>query len=110
MMVGGGWYFVESPQLYKIRQKISEEAEPFLQIIHKPEFVATFGDLNGEKLKTTPKGFDPTDPHIELLRFKNYLATTKLNVKNVSDEQIKSEIIERFKVLTPLVQYLRENS
>jgi len=110
IMIGGGWYILDSAQLYKLRQAISEDAKPLLKILKNPEFKATFGELNGEKLKTTPKGFNPEDPQIELLRYKNYLAGRRINVSNLSDEQIADEIIKTFKVLSPLVLYLRQNS
>jgi len=110
IMIGGGWYILDSVQLYKLRQTISGDAKLFLKILKNPEFKATFGELNGEKLKTTPKGFNPEDPNIELLRFKNYLAGRRLNVSDLSDEQIADEIIKTFKVLAPLVLFLRQNS
>jgi uncharacterized protein (TIGR02453 family) len=110
IMIGGGWYMIDSPQLYKLRQTISEDAKPLLSILKNPEFKSTFGELNGEKLKTTPKGFNSEDPQIELLRYKNYLAGHRINVSDLSDEQIADEIIKTFKVLSPLVLYLRQNS
>lgn len=110
IMIGGGWYFIDSVPLFKLRKLISEEPKPFLKILKNPEFKATFGELNGEKLKTTPKGFNPEDPQIELLRYKNYLAGHRLNVSDLSDEQIADEIIKTFKILSPLVLYLRQNS
>jgi uncharacterized protein (TIGR02453 family) len=110
IMIGGGWYMLDSAQLYKLRQAISEDAKPFLKILKNPEFKTTFGEMSGEKLKTTPKGFNPEDPQIELLRYKNYLAGRKLNVSDLTDEQIADEIILTFKTLYPFVDYLRQNS
>ena len=110
IMIGGGWYMLDSAQLYKLRQTISEDAKPFLKILKNPDFKATFGEMSGEKLKTTPKGFNPEDPQIELLRYKNYLAGRSLNVSDLSDEQIADKIIQTFKTLYPFVDYLRKNS
>ena len=110
VVIGGGWYMPESAPLYKLRQIISEDAKPLLKILINPAFKAYFGGLSGEMLKTKPKGFSAADPNIGLLRYKNYLAGRRLDVKDFSDEQIAQEIITGFKAIAPLVLYLRANS
>jgi len=110
IMIGGGWYMPDSTQLYAMRKIISKDATELLDILEEQKFQKTFGGLNGDMLKTTPKGFNPEDENIELLRYKNYLATKKINVNGFSDENIAAEIIKNFKVISPLIVYLRKNS
>ena len=43
------------------------------KLIAAPEFVETFGKLDGEQLKTTPQGYPKDHPNIDLLRYKQFL-------------------------------------
>jgi uncharacterized protein (TIGR02453 family) len=108
IMIGGGWYMLDSQILYKIRKSINKDATPLRQILEKPDFKKTFGNLSGQKLKTVPRGFSPHSPNIDLLGYKNYIVAKNLDVNNLSDQQIAAEIIKTFKVLMPLVVYLRQ--
>ncbi len=110
LMIGGGWYQLESAVLYKIRTQISENPKAFLQIIQNKDFKMTFGGLGGEQLKTKPKGFDAENPAIDLLRYKNYLAGHQINIRNQSDSEVEQQIIKTFQIISPLIKYLRENS
>ena len=55
-IMAGGAYMPPSPWLSSIREKISEQPEEFIKIINSNEFVKYFGGIDGEKLKTAPKG------------------------------------------------------
>ena len=35
----------------------------------------TFGELQGEQLKTTPQGYNQDHPNIDLLRYKQFLVS-----------------------------------
>ena len=110
IMIGGGWYMIDSPILFKLRTQISENPKTFLQIIQNRDFKMAFEGLNGEQLKTKPKGFDANNPAIDLLRYKNYLASYRSSIVHQTDHEIASEIIKSFKIISPLIKYLRENS
>lgn len=70
-MAGGFW--APNPQdIKRIREDISFDPDPLRKIIKSKTFIQTFGALQGEQLKTTPKGFDANDEAIDLLRYKQF--------------------------------------
>ena len=68
----------------------------------------TFGNLRGEQIKTTPKGFDKDHPGIDWLRYKQFILR-----HNFSDEQVLSpnfitEVNHTFQQLRPFFDYMSE--
>jgi len=84
-MIAGGAYVPPMPWLSAIREKIAEQGQEFLKIIENREFIKYFGKLEGDSLKSAPKGYSRDHPYIEFLRLKSYLVT-----KIISDKEIVS--------------------
>jgi len=84
-VVGGGFYGMESPDLKRVRQEIAANATDFRAIIADKDFIRIFGDMQGDKLKTAPKGFDKNHPDIDLLRYKQFYA-----MRHFSDQEVTS--------------------
>jgi uncharacterized protein (TIGR02453 family) len=68
---GGGFYDASGPDLARVRQSIDHEAtgreiQRLLQKLEKAGF-----EVGGDRLKTSPQGYDVTHPRIELLRHKS---------------------------------------
>jgi uncharacterized protein (TIGR02453 family) len=101
-MVGGGLYMPESPLLAKARQEIDYNIEEFKEIVESPAFVNTFGELQGEKVKTVPKGYDKTHPEIELLKMKSFFASKTFSDSEMKQPDIAKKIANACKILTPL--------
>lgn len=109
MMVGGGEYLLEPSRLLMIRTAIAKDSKPLKKILNNPEFKRTFGELQGETLVTSPKGFDKNHLDIELLKHKNYVTTVNFqDIQNWSDQEFVNQAVQTFKILSPLVKYLRE--
>ena len=108
IMIGGGQYFIEAKDMYLFRTKIDDKADQLREIITSKEFIKQFKELEGEQLKTHPKGFDKTNPNIDLLKFKSFVGFKRFNIDGKTDEQVKKEILLCFRTINPLVQYMRE--
>jgi uncharacterized protein (TIGR02453 family) len=80
-ILAGGMYMPGAENLKKIRQEIDYNSEELKKIVSKKSFRDIFGEMQGESLKTAPKGYPKDHPNIELLRFKSFLV-----VKNLPDE------------------------
>ena len=61
-------------QLNRFRQAIDWGVAAFREITGDPAFVERFGKIEGERLKTAPKGYDRVHPEIELLQLKQVTA------------------------------------
>ena len=107
--MAGGAYTPPSPWLSAIREKISETPDEFIKIINSKEFIKYFGSIDGEKLKTAPKGFPKDHPNIELLKFKSYLVVNEASDKMVLSSDYLNHVISVFKAMKPLNDYLNEH-
>ncbi|MEJ7848625.1 MAG: DUF2461 family protein [Pyrinomonadaceae bacterium] len=65
----------DSGELLKLRYSIANNTDEFLSILNEKTFKKSFGGMDGEKLKTTPKGFPGDHKAIEYLRLKDFIAS-----------------------------------
>jgi uncharacterized protein (TIGR02453 family) len=68
--IAGGFWGPNNDDLKRVRDEFAFDATPIRKILKSKSFVNTFGSLQGEQLKTTPKGFDADNRAIDLLRYK----------------------------------------
>ncbi len=108
VFVGGGLYRPGSRELLSIRRQISADPERLRKILSERAFKRSFGEMVGEKLKRTPKGFSTDDPAADLLLYKQFLASEQLDPKLVETPKLQTELLRRFRALAPLVRYLNE--
>jgi len=106
--IAGGAYMPPAPWLSAIREKIDDEPERFLKIINDKEFIKYFGAITGESLKKAPKGYPSDHPHIELLKYKSYLAMSELKDSQVLDEHYFDNVIKTMKAMKPFNDFLNE--
>jgi uncharacterized protein (TIGR02453 family) len=105
-ILAGGAYVPPAPWLSSIREKISDYPEEFLKITKSGDFVKYFGAIDGEKLKTAPKGYPKDHPYVELLKFKSYLVVNEVSDRIVLGKDFQDHIINVFKAMKPLNDYL----
>ena len=105
-ILAGGAYMPPSPWLSEIREKISDYPDEITGILKARDFVKYFGSLDGEKLKTAPKGYPTTHPQIELLKYKSYLVVNEVQDKMVVSKEFQDHVIKVFKAMKPLNDFL----
>ena len=64
--------------------------------------------MTGEKLKTSPKGFDREPPANDLLQYKQYIFSKKVDHKTIFSQEFETFIIDHFKTLLPILNYMGE--
>ena len=106
--VAGGIYMPPSPALKAIRDEIYYDVDRFKSIIFNKQFVEAYGEIMGEKLKTSPKGFDKEWPDIDLLRFKSYTVAYPVSDQEILSLGFFEKVIELFKIQYPFIQYLNK--
>ncbi|MGB3467623.1 MAG: DUF2461 domain-containing protein, partial [Cyclobacteriaceae bacterium] len=104
--IGGGMYRPEADVIKKIRQEIDYNADDLLTIINDDEFVNIFGEMEGEKLKTTPKGYAKDHPQIALLRHKDFYFRHKIEEEELSKETFVEDVLAKFRILHPYIAYM----
>ena len=105
-MVAGGAYMPPSPWLNAIRENISDEPGKFLKIISEKNFIKYFGQIEGEKLKSAPKGYAADHPQIDLLKFKSFLVTSDVTDEDVLAPDFLMHVVNAFKAMKPLNDFL----
>ena len=105
-MIAGGAYVPPSPWLNAIREKISDEPEEFLRIINDKDFKKYFGTIDGEKLKTAPKGYPSDHPQIEYLKMKSFLAMTNVSDNKALEPGYLQYVVKCFRAMKPLNDFL----
>ena len=104
--VGGGFWNPEPADLQRMRKEISLSPKEFRAILNDKTFKNTFGELQGEKLKTVPKGFEKDHPALDLLQFKQYLISRKFTDKEVTAPDFYKKVNETFKAMRPFFDFM----
>ena len=106
--VAGGFFGPNAEDLKRVRDDISRDSTELRAILKSKDFKNTFGELQGEQLKTTPKGFNADDEAIDLLRFKQFLLVKKFTDKEVLDPKFVDEVNATFQNMRPFFDYMSE--
>ena len=102
----GGAYVPPTPWLNALREKIGENAHELIRIVNNKEFKKYFGALDGEKLKTAPKGYPRDHPYIELLKMKSFLAYRSISDRELTSEGCFDLVVSSFRTMKPLHDFL----
>ena len=89
--VGGGFWEPNAADLFRMRKEIEMDASELRAIIAEESFQKYFKTLEGEELKTAPKGFDKTHPDIDLIRKKQFLLTRSFTNEAVLSTNFQCE-------------------
>lgn len=107
--VGGGLWMPEADNLKKVRQEIDYCLEEFTGIVSNKKFVKIYNGLDNSsdlKLSRPPKGYDDTNPAIEYLKYKSFIATSNITDEEITGKGFEKRILEAFEVLQPLVYFI----
>lgn len=107
-MVGGGFWGPESSDLKLIRSHIAADDKQIRKVLKAKKFVDTWGELNGNQLKTAPKGYPKDHPAIDLLRFKQMYVSRHLSDKEVLSKDFVKNVNSYFKTLRPYFNYMSD--
>ena len=108
--IAGGIWMPPADVLKKIRREIDYSGKELQAILDQSEFQKTFGGLQGETLKTSPKGYESDHQYIDLLRFKSFIVSTPLKDSMISDGSFKNYTMEIFKQMKPFHDFLNKAS
>lgn len=109
LLIGGGYHSHTPAQLARYRAAVdAPDSGLALQQITDAVSAAGFA-IEGEKLKTVPRGFDKDHPRAELLKHKSLSAGVEVGRPAwLSTAAAKDEIASRWETLRPLVEWVSE--
>lgn len=103
--IGGGIWHPEPDTLKRLRAFLEENPAAWAKATQSKRFAARY-EFFGESLSRAPRGIDPAHPLIEDLKRKNLAAGTALAEAEVLGDGLHGIIIDHFKTLAPLIDYL----
>jgi uncharacterized protein (TIGR02453 family) len=107
--VGGGLWMPMPDALKKVRQEIDYCFDEFSKIISNKKFKTIYGEVHrGEdmSLSRPPKGYDDSNPAIEFIKLKSFIAMKNLDDKDMMDKDLSKKITEAFDALQPMIKFL----
>jgi uncharacterized protein (TIGR02453 family) len=106
--VGGGFWGPNANDLARLRQEFAVDPKPLRKIINTAGFKKNFGMLQGEQVKTAPRGFSKDHPSIDLLKFKQFLLYKNFTDKEVTTPGFAKKMSNAFKAMRPFFDYMSE--
>lgn len=107
-VVAGGFWNPESKDLTRIRQEISANDSEFRKILNSKSFIRHFGSLQGEQVKSAPKGYKKDHPAIDLLRYKQFLVYKRFTDQEIIAEDFAKVVSETYKAMRPFLDVMTE--
>ena len=104
---GSGFYEASSPNLARIREAIDNDlhGKQLAAILKKAERAGF--EIGGERLKTSPRGYDVDHPRIELLRHKSITVGRSLGFERVIHEPALLDAVRKdWRTLRPFVEWV----
>ena len=104
--IATGFWDPSKEDLLRIRKEFETDSEDIRALIDTPAFKAVWGTVQGDELKSAPRGFDKQDPNIDLIRKKQFIFVRKYSDKDVLSKDFEHQIVESFKVIRPYFDYM----
>ena len=104
--IATGFWDPNKEDLFRIRKEFEMDASELRGLMNQPTFKSVWGALQGDELKSAPRGFDKLDPNIDLIRKKQFIFTKTYLDKEVLSDGFEKEVIKNFKVVRPYFDYM----
>jgi len=104
--IAGGCWMPQAPQLKAIRQEIDYNLNDFEKVLDEKAFKKLFGELSDTRLKTTPKGYDSSNPAIDHLRQTSFIAQTPIEDQLFVSKSLVKKCGSVFTSMQPFLKFL----
>lgn len=99
--IAAGFWNPNKEDLFRIRKELELDASEFREVMNAPEFASIWGNLEGDAVKTAPKGFDKNHPDIDLIRHKQFIFTKSFSDKEVLSKDFQVHVDYAFQAVLP---------
>lgn len=105
--IGAGFWGPEKEDLFRIRKSI-EASDDLEQVLNDKMLLNNFGEIDGDELKTAPKGFDKNHPRINLLKKKQFILVKHFKDQEVLASDFPEKVAHAYHILMPFFHYMTE--
>jgi uncharacterized protein (TIGR02453 family) len=104
--VGGGMWHPPTAKLAAFRNAVVDDPQGVRSILVDPQFVGTFGSIEGDKLTRVPQGFAKDHPEAELLKQKDLTFGRRLADDDAFSPTLPDLIADSLEAAVPLMRWL----
>lgn len=106
--IGCGFTYPNAEDLLRIRQDIATNYDDWHRLLKHKKLNSVFGHMQGEQVKTAPKGFSRDHVAIDLLRHKQFWFEKSYTDKEVLSKDFFKVVNNDFKAIRPFFNYMTE--
>ena len=106
--IGGGMYAPQSPELIRIREHIADTWPEIHTIVRRPSFRRQIGEIGGDRLSRTPRGYAQDHPASEYLKHRQFIAGKQFPASFAYSAEFYPTLLSTFRAMMPLVRFLNE--
>ena len=106
--LAGGFWGPNKEDLKLIRDHIAQDDSVYRARINSKSFKKTFGIVEGEQLKKSPKGFEIDHPSIDFLRYKQFVLRYDLTDQEVLSSDFSKKASNIFKEMRSYFDMMSE--
>ncbi len=103
-----GFWDPNKEDIFRIRKEFEMDITELEEILSDTRLKKAWGSLQGEQLKTAPKGFDRDHPNIEYLRYKQFIFTRKFTDKEVFSANFEEKVVDSYEAIRPFFDYMSD--
>jgi len=104
--VAGGIYHPAPDTTLLVRNHIAENYLELKRLLADRQRRKLLGELRGDALTRSPKGFDPAHPAAEFIKMKDWIFDAALDAKLATSPKLLGEVATRFRAAAPLIEFL----
>tara|TARA_B100000767_G_C19689547_1_gene503351 strand:+ start:69 stop:731 length:663 start_codon:yes stop_codon:yes gene_type:complete len=101
-----GFFRPNKADLLRIRKELEIDSVEFREILNKKTIKNNWGDIDGDPLKSCPRGFLKNSPNIDLIRMKRFIFFKKYSNDSVLSSNFVEKISFDFKMMRPFLDYM----
>ncbi len=107
-LVGLGLYMTSSRQMRLLRENLVSDFKNIDKILTDKKLRRFWGNLDGDRFKRFPKGFDPEHPSAKYLWHKQFFLNQDLTRAQVTSRKFAQDLSRDLEVAMPFFQWVRE--
>jgi uncharacterized protein (TIGR02453 family) len=106
--IGCGFTYPNAEDLLRIRQDIDMNYTDWRKLLKSKSIHLLFGEMQGNQVKTAPRGFAKDHPAIDLLRYKQYWFERSFTDKEVMASDFLKQVDKTYRAIRPFFDYMSD--
>lgn len=108
--IAGGLYMPDAKQLKSLRTRIEQDWSLLDELNADSGFLKEFPEgMQGAKVKTMPRGYDPKHPGKEWLRMKQFIVMHMIPENITQSDELMNLLLKKAHAIEPLMKFLEES-